>query len=167
MKVFFEAFTGLSQAFKGLFNAFDPDGSGHISFRELHKMLRQKAPSPDGVNRHVSFTDGLVNGVADMATLRVQARQQALLMSVQAEMHHQTVSGDDAAAGSPTADDVLMGKAAPPKLGTLPRGLSVNVRQAMETAAPSDGAGDAVLQAAMEMAVEEDYADEEWADDNE
>jgi Ca2+-binding EF-hand superfamily protein len=65
----------------GLFSAFDPDGSGEISFRELHKMLRQTHAPKKGIVVEEAKTP-LVN----LDELRKTCKQDVLKMNMQVEI---------------------------------------------------------------------------------
>lgn len=93
-----------------LFDVFDADGSGDISFRELNKMLRKSAFSymraiPGGATSADAINSA---ELVDVATLREQAKQMALNMSVSAELHLMTMI------------DPLSGEPRGGRLGTLP-----------------------------------------------
>jgi hypothetical protein len=66
-----------------LFDVFDSDGSGDISFRELHRLLR----NPVHVQVH-NVTAAKVILPVDVPEVRKQIRSQVLTMSMQAEMHN-------------------------------------------------------------------------------
>jgi Ca2+-binding EF-hand superfamily protein len=106
-----------------LFDVFDTDGSGEISFRELHQMLRNKggtdaatlaglAAGAGGNGRGLAAGAGGGSGgggggvqLVDVKALRAQTRSSVLLMCLQAEM-----------AGAPLSVDQMTGeiKAMPP-----------------------------------------------------
>ena len=86
---------------------------GDITFRELQKMLRQRI-APVAMDRApATGHEGLCeDGLIDMSALRHKTRERALIMSVQAEMHNQTVVDE--------LGDDLAGTAGVMGLGTLP-----------------------------------------------
>lgn len=63
-----------------LFSAFDPDGSGEISFRELHRMLRQ-APAP----RKQVVVEEVKTPLVDLEELRKTCKHDVLKMNMQVE----------------------------------------------------------------------------------
>ena len=62
-----------------LFNAFDPDGSGQISFRELHRMLKQERKKVVKVEKIVSPRIDPV----ELEVVRELARNDVLKMNVE------------------------------------------------------------------------------------
>ena len=70
-----------------LFNAFDPDGSGEISFRELHRMLG-RAPSKKRAEPKIKkdATPKMSDLLLDVTTLRRDIKQDVLRMNLQVEL---------------------------------------------------------------------------------
>ena len=88
-----------------LFAAFDKDGSGDISFKELHRMLRKTVVLPPPRSLGGPAIDPI-----DLITLRQQTKQQVLTMSMQAELHNFSLMDD------------LTGEVRTGVLGVLPGG---------------------------------------------
>jgi len=83
----------LTAEINGLFNVFDPDNSGQISFRELYRMLRREAkpakkevvnPSPGSMRPPVM--------VSDIADLRRDVKQEVLKMNLRTEFRDLVMS---------------------------------------------------------------------------
>ena len=73
-----------------LFNEFDPDGSGTISFRELHQMLRRGGRQKTAqVTR--SSSPGCFNYLVDVGKLRREIKSEVLEMGIQTEFNNLVV----------------------------------------------------------------------------
>ena len=98
-----------------LFAIFDADGSGDISFRELHRMLRKAVPVTPPARRRVVPTHPV-----DVEALRTETRNQLLTMQLQSEMHKNTTQVvNDLLAMTPVATPPALataGLVAPPDL---------------------------------------------------
>ena len=86
-----------------LFAVFDMDGSGDISFKELHRMLRKTVVVPEKKTSVVTVVDPI-----DLNALRRQLKHQVLSMSMQAEIQ------------LATQIDVMTGESKKGRLGLLP-----------------------------------------------
>ena len=120
-----------------LFSVFDRDGSGDISFKELHRMLRKR------VVEQPRKTVTEPEGVVDLDDLRENAKRQALTMSVQAELHFATVIDD------------LTGNQITGRLGVLPNQVTqVRTKEGED----GEGEGEGNEEAAEAIAVKVDVA---------
>lgn len=84
----------------GLFNTFDPDGSGEITFRELHRMLR-KSDSTVQTRRGAAKQVSLVN----IDDLRKDVKSDMLKMNFRVEFRHLAITHRPPAEGKSMAHD--------------------------------------------------------------
>ena len=110
-----------------LFAVFDMDGSGDISFKELHRMLRKTVVVPPPKTVAVSVVDPI-----DLKRLRRELKHQVLTMSVQAELQFATQV------------DVLTGESKKGRLGLLPMQATSSGHCDDESHEDMDGEGVAV-----------------------
>lgn len=84
-----------------LFDIFDHDHSGHISFKELHRMLRNAGKGAGGPKPWSRKASGYSSGhqsvqPLDLSSLRAQTRSNVLLMSIKSELQGHTIIVDGA-----------------------------------------------------------------------
>ena len=94
---------------EALFNSFDPDGSGEITFRELYKMLRH---NPEGAfnapqeKKHVEAKPA--EPPVDLTQLRARVKLDMFKMEVQNEVLWYTRSRPGRGANNPTIVGVVL-----------------------------------------------------------